>query len=493
MSLRNIGWNLAGFGLPLVVAVVCIPPLVAALGPARFGLLTLIWAVVSYFGVFDLGLGRALTQQVSAAMGANRESSVPGIAVTGLLVMLLLGLAAGGLMWLLAPMGLALTEGLNDPAEATAAARAMAWSLPFIVVTSGLRGLLESHGTFREINLIRIATGALTYLLPIAVVWAGFNDLAAIAWALGAMRAAGCAWHAVLVAREVPGALSLRHIDRSALSGLLRFGGWLTVSNVVSPLMGYLDRFVVAGLLSLEATAWYVTPKEMVTRLLVIPTAIGNVLFPRLAALRSRPDDHESADQLERLSFAGVFALTFPITLVLALGADWILRLWVGDAFASEGAQAMAVVCLGVLLNALATVPFLAIQARGRADLTALANALELPLFLVAIYLMTLQWGVTGAAAAWTLRVGIDLFALAWMSSRLSGRTARLALDPVTGMVALLSIGAFALALLGPGPWQRIGSMVAGVLALGLTGWRYREPLRVALSSRQASPTPPAS
>ena len=125
MTGRNVGWNLLGFGLPLFVAVACIPPLVEALGTARFGLLTLIWAVVSYFGVFDLGLGRALTQQVSAALGAGRNGAVPGITCTGLAAMLLLGVAAGVLMWALAPAGVALSTGLPDPSEADAAARAI--------------------------------------------------------------------------------------------------------------------------------------------------------------------------------------------------------------------------------------------------------------------------------------------------------------------------------------------------------------------------------
>lgn len=484
MTVRNIGWNLIGFGLPLIVAVVCIPPLVQELGTARFGLLTLIWAVVSYFGVFDLGLGRALTQQVSAAIGSGRESDVPSIAATGLAVMLLLGVIAGALMWALAPAGISASMTLPNPAEADAAARAMAWSLPFIVLTSGLRGILESRGTFRAINLIRIATGALTYVLPIAIVRAGMNDLAAIAWALGAMRAASCAWHALLVAREVPGALSPKQFDRLALSGLLRFGGWLTVSNVVSPLMGYLDRFVVAALLSLEATAWYVTPKEMVTKLLIVPTAIGNVLFPRLSSLGSSTEGQQASVQLEDLSLSAVFLLLFPVTLALALCAPFVLRMWVGEEFAQAGSTAMAVVCLGVLVNGLATIPFLSIQARGRSDLTALANVLELPLFIGAVYLMTREWGVTGAAMAWTLRVAIDLVALQWMSARLRSDEVTRSDCRVALAVAALAGVAFALAFLEPTLLRALGSIGAGTASMALIAYTHRDTLRTMLRAR---------
>lgn len=65
---RHSLYNVLGLGLPLLVAVFCIPVLIQKLGNANFGLLTLIWAVVSYFGLFDLGLGRALTQRLSVVL-----------------------------------------------------------------------------------------------------------------------------------------------------------------------------------------------------------------------------------------------------------------------------------------------------------------------------------------------------------------------------------------------------------------------------------------
>jgi O-antigen/teichoic acid export membrane protein len=66
MSLRrNILWNLAGAGLPLLAGAALIPFLVRESGIEVFGILTLVWALIGYFSLFDFGLGRALTQQVA--------------------------------------------------------------------------------------------------------------------------------------------------------------------------------------------------------------------------------------------------------------------------------------------------------------------------------------------------------------------------------------------------------------------------------------------
>ncbi len=61
---RNALLNLVGQGSPLLVALIAIPLLIKGLGTDRFGVLTLAWIVVGYFGLFDLGLGRALTKMV---------------------------------------------------------------------------------------------------------------------------------------------------------------------------------------------------------------------------------------------------------------------------------------------------------------------------------------------------------------------------------------------------------------------------------------------
>ena len=99
MLIRNTLYNLLGLGLPLLVAIGSMPVLIQSLGDARFGVLTLIWAVVSYFGLFDLGLGRALTQQLSVLIAEKREHDIPPLVYTSLFLLTGLGVSAGVLMW----------------------------------------------------------------------------------------------------------------------------------------------------------------------------------------------------------------------------------------------------------------------------------------------------------------------------------------------------------------------------------------------------------
>src|SRR5262249_48974615 len=95
---RNTFWNIAGQALPVVAAIFAVPSLIATLGQDRFGVLTMVWVIVGYSGLFDLGVGRALTALGAGALGSERSREIPGLVWTSLILMLLLGLAGGGVI-----------------------------------------------------------------------------------------------------------------------------------------------------------------------------------------------------------------------------------------------------------------------------------------------------------------------------------------------------------------------------------------------------------
>src|SRR5687768_18047500 len=64
---RNGALYFLSLGLPALTALFLVPVTVRALGPERFGLLALAWAVAEGSGMFDFGLGRATVRFVADA------------------------------------------------------------------------------------------------------------------------------------------------------------------------------------------------------------------------------------------------------------------------------------------------------------------------------------------------------------------------------------------------------------------------------------------
>ncbi|OGB04857.1 MAG: polysaccharide biosynthesis protein [Burkholderiales bacterium RIFCSPHIGHO2_12_FULL_61_11] len=413
MSLRrNTLWNLAGTVLPLLLGAVTIPYLIRKTGVEAFGVLTLVWALVGYFSLFDFGLGRALTQQVAAARSTGHHAQFPSLIKTGLWFTAAMGVVGGlilaassrhlALNWLNVSVSLQLSTGH--------ALLIAALGIPLTTVTTGLRGILEAYEDFKVVNLLRIGLGAANFGLPaLSVMFIG-NSLAWMVTSLIAARAIVLLAHMWLVHRKLPAGWASARFNNENMRNLLSFGIWMTVSNIIGPLMVTADRFIISGVLGASLVAYYTVPFEVLIRVLVVPGALTSALFPRLVFLMTT--DVVEAKRLYRKCLKIITAVLAPICLLLALGSKLGLTLWLGNDFAEHAWLIATVMAVGLLLNGIAYVPFAAIQASGDSRTTAKLHIFEL-LFYVPLLFFCLKYaGLMGAAVAWTTRVFFDLIAL---------------------------------------------------------------------------------
>ncbi len=415
---RNSIYNLLGAGLPLGVGLFTLPRLIHALGNERFGILSLTWVVLGYFSLFDLGLGRGLTQIVAERTGLGEEAELPNIIRTALVMMLLLGVVGGVSLALLSPLliGHVLKMSAGFQGEALQAFGWMAVSIPAVTLLGGVRGIIEGRQHFFGINLLRLGMGILTFLGP----WLVSFFTVSLFWvvlSLVVMRYAALLGHYLLCLKLVPEMSQGGQFQTRHWNNLLQFGGWMTVSNIISPLMVNMDRFFIGAFVSIGAITYYATPFEMVTKLLIVPNAVVAVLFPMFGALH-RVDAAETR-RLYRKGMLAVFLLLAPALFALMAAARPILSHWLSPDFALQGTRVMQVLCLGVLINAMAYVPFSFVQGVARPDLTAKFHMLEIPIYVVSLWLLGTHFGVVGVAWAWTLRVTLDLVLLGGAAHRL--------------------------------------------------------------------------
>jgi len=404
MIIRNAVVNLAGYVTPLAAALVFVPPLTARLDAERFGFLALAWVLIGYFSLFDLGFARALSRLLAEQRGRTEEALLRELSSTALSITLALGVVAGAALFVLADFICRSVLRLppDMQAEAARALEVLACTVPLVTVTAVLRGLLEAGQRFGWVNALRIPMGILLFAAPL-VATARSTSLIHLAASLAAVRALAFVVHWIVCSRFYPILTTIAAPRASALRQLFGYGAWLTVSNVVGPLLLYVDRFAVGALVSVAAVAVYAMPFEVVTRLWIIPAALAGVLFPIIAAA---PDAQQA--RLQRLGIKAILITSFPLTLALVVFAPQWLWLWLGPKYSVEGARIAQLLAFGVMVNCLAYVPATVIQARGRADLMAKMHLAQVPIFfcLLATLIPTLE--AEGAALATALRCVVD-------------------------------------------------------------------------------------
>jgi O-antigen/teichoic acid export membrane protein len=412
----NTLWNLLGTSFPIFVAIFCLPVLKRNLGIERLGIIGLAWVVIGYFGFFDLGLSRALTKLVAERMGQERREEIPPLIWTSLILMTGMSLIGAAITLLGAPW---LVERLLkvSPELHQETLHSFYWigaSIPLVVATAGLRGVLEALQEFRLATVIRVPMGVYSYLGPVLVLPFS-HSLVPVMIVLVGGRVAGCVAHLLACFHVMPGLRSAIGFNRSFAGPLLRFGTWMTISNIVGPLMVTFDRFVVGAMISVAAVAYYSVPYDIVTKLWLIPSALVGVLFPAFSA--TSDTDRARLTFLYECGIKYLFLALFPATLILITIAPEALRWWLGDDFAQNSTPVAQALAIAVFLNSLAQIPFTHVQGAGRPDLTAKLHMFELPVYMCALFVLARSMGIQGVALAWLVRVAIDtvfMFVFSW-------------------------------------------------------------------------------
>ena len=473
---RNARWNAVGQGVPLLVGLAAIPITAQALGPARFGILGLIWSVLGYAGSLDLGLGRATTKFVAEHLSRGDQAAARQVASVAFIGQLLLGIAGGVLLFAATPLLVDRVLRIPDAlgAESRLAFRLLALSVPLVVASLSLRAILEAAQRFDIVNLIRMPTSIGIFIVPAMVARLG-GSLGLIVALLVVLRLAGAVAFALALGRAIPGFRGDLGGGGRALRTLLGYAGWVAVSNTINPLLTYLERFILGSLAGVAAVAYYAAPYEAVTRLLIVPASLASALFPALSdsvagdAARVR---HERLFQ-RALRFV-LLAVGPPIVFIIGCAGP-LITAWLGPDYAARSAPALAILAAGVLINALAHLPSAYLLGRGRPDLPAKFHVAELALYALGAWLLVRAFGVTGAALAWTGRVTLDAALLGVALWRAEGfepaRWYGTGWGRALGGAGVLTAVTLVAALSLP-PLPRVAVAGAAVLAFLMFAWR---------------------
>lgn len=443
----SIFYSLFGLGAPLLAGLISIPLLLKLLDGPRYAFVSLTWIIIGYTSVLDLGLGRSLTKQVPAILIRKGSVGVLQIVKRSIRMMLIISLVGVTLFWLFNGYIVGIF-GKVPPSllsEARSSLFLIGAAVPAIVLSSGYRGALEGLGRFQMTGLIRAASGSLMFLVPVAVAfiapslpWLTASLVMTRYFTLAALWMSYRSAVSVLPTHVQGG----DGVELDSSAGLLREASWMTVSNIVSPLLVYMDRFFVSRILGLGIVPFYSAPYDVVSRLTIIPEAVFAVLFPRMSGAHAL-----GAAELQKthsLSLRGIGVLMFASSLLLITIAPIFLKLLLGVEFMNKSTGVMSILLVGVFVNTCARPPYNVLQATGFAKTTGILHLCEFAPYVVLLSTLTTKFGIEGAAMAWTLRAAFDAAAL----TVACGRTLGSAKSAVT---ILMTVATASAALAGVG------------------------------------------
>jgi O-antigen/teichoic acid export membrane protein len=474
ISINAVSQLLAQVGV-LALGLVASPVLVHGLGLEAYGLLVIVGVAMSYFGFMELGLGRATVQLLAGHLARGEDGSAREVLWTSVTAFLALGLAGGVALAAASPL-------LVKHVFAVSPALAPEAVVAFVIGAAGLaiamqREVAASVATAMErfdvVGRVTLAAGALQTVVSVTLVLRGAS-LAGVMLGGLAVQAAALGVYWAVAANLLPSLMPPRP-RLETLRRLVRFGGYVTVSQVVGPLLVHLEKVLIGAFAAVDQLPFYSLPYSLAWSLTVVPASLGSVLHPAMVRLMANQDHAGVRETFRRATRYSFVVLVGPVVL-LELYAPEILTAWMGEAFAARATICLRILALAVLVNVLAWPSYQLLHAAGRADLTARYHLVELFLHVPISIVLISRAGVGGAALAWLVRVALDTVLMWRAAARTVGVGAGLMARDSIGRGALAAAVLLPLAVAGR-LWIHGGGRAETAFALVVLGFCYVAPV----------------
>ena len=475
LLVKNTSLNFGAKVLPLVVMGVTIPYVIEGLGAARYGVFTLIWAVIGYFSVLDLGLGKATAKKVAEAIGRGENASIPSIAWTAVFLTLGLGLIASFTLMaftsLLVNAVFQVNANLSEETQQVFYLAAV--GLLIALVKSALTGVLEAHQRFDLINLVGMPSNLLSAVIPPFVIYVD-GGLPAIVILLVIKNGFELFVLSFLWLKVLPSGDSFFALDVKMSPALFSFGGWLTLHNVASYILHYVERFLIGALLTVTAVTYYSVPFTLISALTVLPSSLMPVLFPAFSA--HHHSDVTRLENLFRRALKYLVILMGLAALFLMIFSEEILVLWIGEV-GIRSIYVLQFLAAGYVLSVVSWYFSTFLQGTGYIKAVT-AIALAFLAFQVPFsWALITVWGIEGAALAFTFSRALVVLVFYCTARRLNLiRTLQISIGKlatlICGFLIIISATVLLKTVVGILPWSVLLSAPVFIASTLLFGWR---------------------
>lgn len=398
----NIVANFLAQGWSAVLQLALVPFYLHFLGVEAYALVGFYIMLITSVQIFDLGIAQTLNRELARRSSDPASgSSIRTVARTLELVYWGVVMLACALLALLVPTfsGRVVRAETLDTAVIASAMYLMVAVIgcnwPANLYSGGLMGLQRqvlASGLRALFATISGVGAVLTLWLFAPTITAFFTwQLAA---AILAVLGSALALHRSLPRGEAA-------FSAGVLKDTWRFAAGVSGLSISSLLLTQMDKWILVNLVSLKTFGFYVLALTVANSLLLVVTPVFNAMFPRLAALAAKGDQHRSID-LYHLATQLLATLVVPAAALLSAFSPQVLFLWTQNAEVAEGtARILSLFVIGTALNGLMHMPYALELARGTPRTFLTINVLAVLVQAPALWFLVTWIGPVGAAVTW--------------------------------------------------------------------------------------------
>lgn len=404
---KNISYNLATQAILTIVALFAVPLIIRLNGKEFYAILSILIVTLGYFSFLDFGIGKALGRLISVELKSSGDflSLIPTIRAV-LLFIVITSLVVVIVVWRNANLVLELITSQKEfviRSEIAATFKILILTLPVLLLASTIKGCLEACGKFKEINIIQTIIGTANFAFP--VIFGLFNmSIIYTASSIASLRYVNLGILLFILFKNEKKSNYFGKLSFINFKYLLTYGGWITFMFLIIPAYSLVDRFMMNKFHGLIFLAYIAPVYEIGFKLQIVPSAITSVLFPIISSNIVNKNWGEIEVSVNKSIFYIIFIMG-SVNFILLSNSGLLLKYWLGADFASHSDEALKLILIAALLNAMCALIFTYAQADNRPDLIVKYHLIEFPVYVILSGYFIKLYGITGAGMVMLIRM----------------------------------------------------------------------------------------
>jgi O-antigen/teichoic acid export membrane protein len=468
--IANTFFNFLGRFWSFAATIVLTPFILGHLSDSEFGVWVILSVLLTSTGLLDLGLGSSFVKFISAYYTLEDFEKINRVLFSGLIfyalhgaILLVAGLAIRPLF--LSVFDLSAIGGVSNAYLYVLVACIIGnFGMMFSSVFRGVQRMDKANAVDMTMSVLNVVGTVVVLVAHLGLQGLALNAIA------NAILYVAISWYAVR--RAIPAVSLSFQFDGQLLKEMFKYGSQILVSRVGGLACFQLDKLIAARFLGVASVKFYEVSARMATLMRALPLLMMSAIIPAASELGVR---NEKAKIIRTYVMTSKYVALITIGLVgfIALEADSIFRLWLGDRFDVRSVMILQILAIGYGANVLGGAASQIGAGVGRPEFDMKSTILLSVLSPILGIALVQRFGAPGAAAGTAIALIVSAVYLLVMFHRKYVET------PVEGMFRDIHIRPFISGIVAIVAVTGMHRLVPGLDALRQA--RYLIPVRMAL------------
>ncbi len=297
--------------LNMLVGITYTPFLIRMLGQSEYGLYSIVYSVISYLTVMDMGFGNAIVIYTARYINQGNKEKQDKLHGMFMVIYCVIGIIAA-ILGIILYFNVNLLFGNSMTSSEISEAKTMMLILTFNLAAtfplSIFGNIIVAHEKFIVSKVIKIIQIILQPMLMIPLLILGYKAIAMVI-VITIVNIFCLILNAIVAIRKLNVKIKFQGFDLKLLKEIFAYSFFIFLNQIIDRVNWSMDQFILGSIAGTVATAIYAVASQLNNMYMNFSTAISGVLLPQVTKM----EDNKASDK----EFTDVFIKTGRLQYIL--------------------------------------------------------------------------------------------------------------------------------------------------------------------------------